>query len=103
VGTKRSVVVEADGGSLAVVITGANLHDTKLLEKTLEAIIVKRPNHKQLEQHLCLDKGYENPTGRAVIEKHQYIPYIRKIGEAKWNENQRKVYPALAVGGGTDA
>ena len=89
--------------SSATKVSTANVHDTKLLKKTLEAVIVKRPNHKELEQHLCLDKGYENPTDRAVIEKHQYIPHIRKIGEAKWDENQRKVYPALAVGGGTDA
>lgn len=93
-GTKRSVLVEADGGPLAVVIAGANVHDTKRREKTLEAVIVKRPNPKELEQHLCLDKGYDNPTGRAAVEKHQYTPHIRKIGEEKWDENQQKVYPA---------
>jgi len=36
-GTKRSVLVEADGGPLAVVIDGANVHDCKLLEATLDA------------------------------------------------------------------
>ncbi len=34
-GTKRSLLVEADGGPLAVVIAGANVHDTKLLEKNI--------------------------------------------------------------------
>lgn len=37
-GVKRSLLVEADGGPLAVVIAEANVHDTKLLEATLEAI-----------------------------------------------------------------
>ena len=31
-GSKRSVLVEADGGPLSVVVAGANVHDTKLLE-----------------------------------------------------------------------
>jgi putative transposase len=73
-GTKRSLLVEADGGPLAVVIAGANVHDTKLLEQTLAAVVVERPNHKEPEQHLCLDKGYDNPTGREAVESHQYTP-----------------------------
>jgi len=51
-------------GSTRGCIAGANVHDTKLLEKTLSAVIVERPDPKELEQHLCLDKGYDNPTGR---------------------------------------
>ena len=93
-GTKRSLLVEANGGPLAVVIAGANVHDTKLLEKTLAAVVVERPNHQELEQHLCSDKGYDNPTGRDAVERHQYTPHVRKIGEEKWNENQQKVHPA---------
>ena len=42
-GSKRSVLVEADGGPLSVVVAGANVHDTKLLEQTLENIVVTRP------------------------------------------------------------
>lgn len=93
-GTKRSLLVEADGGPLAVVIAGANVHDTKLLEKTLAAVVIERPKQKELEQHLCLDKGYDNPTGREAVERHQYIPHVRRIGEEKWDENKQKIYPA---------
>lgn len=32
-------------------------------------------------QHLCLDKGYDNPTGWQAVETHGYIPHIRRIGE----------------------
>lgn len=42
-GVKRSLVVEADGGPLGVVIAGANVHDAKLLKRTLQAIVVPRP------------------------------------------------------------
>jgi putative transposase len=66
------------------VIEGANVHDTKLLDATIEAIVVQRPEPtKKAPQNLCLDKGYDNPTGRAATAKHGYTPHIRKIGEEK--------------------
>jgi hypothetical protein len=43
-GVKRSLLVEADGGPLSVVIAGANVPDFKLLEATLDAkFVVERP------------------------------------------------------------
>lgn len=61
---------------------GANVHDTKLLERTIEAIVVERPEPTpQQPQHLCLDKGYDNPTGRQTTAKHGYVAHIRRIGE----------------------
>lgn len=81
-GTKRSLLVEAQGGPLSIVVAGANVHDTKLLAKTLEAIVVERPAPTARQpQHLCLDKGYDNPTGRAAAAKHHYTAHIRPIGE----------------------
>ncbi len=54
-GVKRSLVVEADGGPLGVVIDGANVHDAKLLKQTLEAIVVPNPKPTpRKKQHLCL-------------------------------------------------
>lgn len=93
-GTKRSLLVEADGGPLAAVIAGANVHDAKLLEATLKAVVVERPSPKVVEHNLCLDKGYDNPTSREAVKKYQYIPHIRRLGEEKWDENQQKAYPA---------
>lgn len=78
------MLVEAAGGPLAVVIAGANVHDTKLLAATLEAIVVTRPDPTaEQPQHLCLDKGYDNPTGEAAVAAHGYVPHIRRIGEEK--------------------
>jgi putative transposase len=57
-GTKRSIIVEAQGGPLGVVVAGANVHDTKPLAQTIEAIVVERPQPTPRQsQHLCLDKG----------------------------------------------
>ena len=67
-----------------MVIDGANVHDTQLLEATIEAIVVERPEPTPNQpQHLCLDKGYDNPTGRQAAVDHQYTPHIRRIGEEK--------------------
>jgi putative transposase len=83
-GTKKSVLVEAGGGPLGVMIAGANVPDSKLLAHTIEAIVVDRPDVvKGRPQHLCLDKGYDNPAGRAAAEDHAYTPHIRRIGEEK--------------------
>jgi putative transposase len=88
-------LVEADGGPLAVVVAGANVHDTKLLSATLDTIVVERPQPSEANpQHLCLDKGYDNPTGRQAAADHGYTPHIRKIGEEKLDEQGRKRYPA---------
>jgi putative transposase len=89
------VIVEADGGPLGVVVAGANVHDTKLLEATIDAIVVERPESTDDQpQHLCLDKGYDNPTGHAAAVDAGYTPHIRRIGEEKLDETKRKRYPA---------
>jgi putative transposase len=77
------------------VIAGANVHDTKLLEATLEAIVVERPMPtEEKPQNLCLDKAYDNPTGRRAAATYGYLPHIRRIGEEKLDAVGRKCYPA---------
>ena len=94
-GVKRSLLVEESGGPLAVVVDGANRHDTKLLEATIQAIVVERPvPTEEQPQHLCLDKGYDNPTGHDTVEKHGYVGHIRPIGEEKLDEVGEKSHPA---------
>jgi putative transposase len=88
---KRSLLVEAAGGPLAVVICGANVHDTKILAATLEAVVIERPRS---EQHLCLDKGYDNPTGHRTCAAYGYIAHIRRIGTEKLDPAGEKRYPA---------
>jgi len=57
-GTKKSVLVEAEGGLLGLAIAGANVPDCKMLRATIEAIVVPRPQPTaQHPPHLSLDKG----------------------------------------------
>src|SRR4051794_15957117 len=94
-GVKRSLLVEADGGPLAVVVAGANVRDDKLLAATLDAIVVERPKPtEEAPQHLCLDKGYDNQPTRELVEEREYVPHIRRIGEEKLDEAGEKRYPA---------
>ena len=89
-GTKKSILTDRSGGPLGVVVAGANVVDAKLLEKTIEAIVVDRPKPTQKkQQHLCLDKGYDNPTGEAAVEKHHYTGHIRRIGEEKLSQGKK--------------
>ena len=81
-GTKKSLAVEATGGPLGVVIAGANIPDVQLLEETLGAIVVDRPEvTPDKPQHLCLDKGYDQPLGHEVVERTDYTSHIRPRGE----------------------
>src|ERR1017187_8450044 len=61
-GTKRSMLVEGNGVPLAVAVAGANRHDMKLAEPTLENMVIERPKPtKKHPQNMCMDKGYDFP------------------------------------------
>jgi putative transposase len=93
-GTKKSVLVEQTGGPLGVAIDGANVHDTKLLARTIGAIVIERPDPKEVTQNLCLDKGYDNPTGQTASAAAGYVAHIRRIGEEKHDGWGSKTHPA---------
>ena len=82
-GTKRSLLTDGHGLPLGVAIDGANRHDMKLVDATLEAIMIKRPEPTALQpQHLCLDKGYDDEAVRETLEAWGYTAHIRHRGEA---------------------
>jgi putative transposase len=77
------LLTDGEGGPLGVVIAGANVVEQQLLKATIEAIVVDRPDPEEVEQNLCLDKGYDNPRGHAAATEAGYVPHIRRIGEEK--------------------
>jgi putative transposase len=93
-GTKKHLLVEQEGGPLSVVIDGANVNDHKLLEATIEAIVIERPDPQEAVQHLCLDKAYDNRPTEEVCARSGYVPHIRRIGEEKLDRHARKAHPA---------
>jgi putative transposase len=89
-GVKRSLLVEADGGPLAITIAGANVPDAKLLDQTIRAIVLERPAPEPAyPQHLCLDKGYDNEAGWGACIDHSYEPHIALIRAERPERPQR--------------
>ena len=81
-GPKRSVLTDEKGLPLAVVLSGANTHDIKLLEDTLDHIVVLRPEpDEEHPQNLCLDAGYIGSGEK--VQSRGYTPHIRSRGEEK--------------------
>ncbi len=75
-------MTDEKGLPLAVVLDGANRHDIKLLEVTLDSIVIERPEvTKEKPQNLCLDAGYTGST--EMVESRDYTAHIRPRGEEK--------------------
>jgi putative transposase len=67
---------------LGVVVSGANTHDMRLVEATLESIPVDRPKPTaRQKQHFCADKGYDYPHVRELISAWGYTAHIKARGE----------------------
>jgi len=81
-GTKKSVLVDGEGGPLGVVLAGAKVLERRMLRGTIEAIVVERPEPTaEHPQNLSLDGGYDNPTGREAATEAKYIPHIHSGSE----------------------
>src|SRR5215813_4749525 len=50
------LIVEADGGPLGVPRAGADVHDAKLLTRTIEAIVMDRPKPSPKTHKICVWK-----------------------------------------------
>jgi hypothetical protein len=76
-GTKRSLRADGQGIPLAIVVAGANRHDKVLLEATLDAEIVPRPEpSEEARQHLATDRGYDYDTSREEAASRGYEVHI---------------------------
>jgi putative transposase len=81
-GTKRCLLTEGGGIPLAVTVEGANRHDMKMAQSTLDGIVLERPEPTpEKPQHLCLDKGFDYEAVRELVAARQYIAHIRSRGE----------------------
>jgi putative transposase len=77
-------LTEGHGMPLAVTVEGANRHDMKMVEATVAAIVIPRPEPTDEDpQHICLDKGYDYPTVHELLAELGYTAHIRSRGEEK--------------------
>ena len=81
-GTKRSLLTEAQGIPVGLVVAGANINDFKLARETIESIPIKRPRPKREQpQNLCLDKGYDYAEIYSLVREFRFTGHIRARGE----------------------
>lgn len=72
-------------------VDGANRHDMKLAKPTLESMVIDRPEPtKEEPQNMCLDKAYDFPEVRDLLEEYGYTAHIRSRVE---EINDRKKIP----------
>jgi putative transposase len=81
-GTKRSLLVEANGVPVGLAVEGAHRHDKKWAEATLESLPVERPEAtEEKPQGLCLDKGYDYDDPRDLVPEFGFTAHVRARGE----------------------
>ena len=75
-----------DGRSipLSLAASGSNVHDMKLLEPTLDAMVMPRPDPvADRPQHFCSDAGYERRAALETVQARDYRPHSKhRIEEA---------------------
>lgn len=82
-GSKRHGVVDRAGTPLAVTLTAANVHDSKQLAATLDAIAPVRgkPGRpRRRPQKLHADKGYDYAFCRVACRQRGIVPRIARKG-----------------------
>lgn len=84
------MLVDARGIPLSLAVSGANVHDVKLLEPTLDGTVVARPEADPAQaQHLCADAGYKGQVALQAVETRDYQPQIKqRKEEAEAKRNQ---------------
>ena len=83
-GVKRSLLTDAAGIPLSIVIDGANRHDVVLAEETLNGLQIEKPLLMEGEGHgLCMDKGYDSRKVGELARAMEHTPPIRSRGEEK--------------------
>jgi IS5 family transposase len=94
-GSKRHVVVDSSGIPLCVIHSAANVHDSKVLEETVDAISPFRKPRGRLRKRLKklhVDKGYDFPRSCEALRKRSITPRIawrdiessEKLGRYRW-------------------
>ena len=84
-GVKRSLMTDADGIPVGLVVDAANVHDIRLLQKTIEDCFQRFGVKKASpDENLCLDKAYDSKAIRDFVESVcDYTSHIRSRGEEK--------------------
>ena len=103
-GTKRHILTDKNDIPLSAIISSASTHDIKLVTDVIDNVVIRRPSSKyknkkrriRIQEHLCLDKGYNSKHKEQELIKRGYVLHIpskRKRGEEVDDEEKPKVTP----------
>jgi len=82
-GTKRHLLVDRRGLPLAVILTGANVHDSKALTEVVDAVQpLRQPRGRPRKrpEKLHADKAYDYPRCREDLRARAINPRIARRG-----------------------
>jgi transposase len=81
-GVKRRLLTEGHGIPMGLALEGANRSDMKLVQCTLDSLVVERsePTAEQ-PQGMCLDTGDDDDEGRELLAAFGFTAHIPARGE----------------------
>ena len=90
-GIKITSVVTKDGMPTSIEINPANNHDSPLLPKAINKIVIdcntyRYRNHNRYKQYLLADKGYDSKKNHNFLKKKGYNPLIAQNIRGTKNE-----------------
>jgi putative transposase len=91
-GTKRSLITDANGIPVGLAVAGANVHDIRLLESTIDDALERLPRFEDCKaQHIALDKGYDSQNVRQILETvYGYITHIKSRRDESKEARRRR-------------
>jgi len=96
-GTKRHILTDKKGIPLSVIISSANTNDIKLVTDVVDNAVIRRPSSKYrkgrttVQQHLCLDKGYNSEHKEQELIKRGYVLHIPIKKKKKGTNNEKDI------------
>lgn len=82
-GTKRHAICDSNGIPISLCLTGANIHDVRVLSEMITEIVVVRPLYLDTFVNLCLDKAYISKDIEELIYENEMRSHIPKRGIAE--------------------
>jgi hypothetical protein len=79
-------LVDGIGAPLSLVVSGANTHDVKLLEVTLDQAVFEVPGRAEY-YNLCADAGYKGVSASNAGIERDYKPHIKQRREERQKTN----------------
>jgi len=110
-GTNRHLVVDAQGMPLAVLVSAANVHDSRMMLATVDAIepirAKSRGRPRRRRHKLHADKGYDYRHLRLALRKQRIIPRFarcgiepkNRLGRYRWVVERTPPFPGSTASG----